>query len=242
MPVLGRSGRQCAYSLSLAVTCSVRKVNNDFPQSHRVDFPVALFLDAAVFSYCSMTLRSSLPTPATPAEWMDRIGNPDACRAVVNLYFSTFHVPLAFISKFRFHTVLIPAIAARPDVAMLVLCMQLVLSEPISAGVSPGRSEQYLVTRQYLFELEQLSMLTVTAIQARLLVGLYSLLNGSTVRGIMLRTLYKAQNCAKSSRFRLFCICGSHYSVIVAGGAALNCVRSQFCRRTREIWYSKIMV
>ncbi|KAM0248825.1 hypothetical protein ACHAQJ_009311 [Trichoderma viride] len=164
----GSQQSQSSPDSSLSSSASRAKPSN---------FPVALFLDSILFTHCGTALPFPSQLPSTVL--LSHIGDAEESRRIASRYFDTLHPPLAFISKTRFYGVLLSSPSElRSDVALLVLCMKLIMSEPGHTNVRPDATELYWIAKEHMVEIELSRALTICVLQSALLIALYEIGHG----------------------------------------------------------------
>lgn len=134
------------------------------------DFPAAFFLDPQVFHHYNMTIR--VPRSLLPREISY---SANIARGVSKRYFETIHSWFPILSRTKFYGHILQQ-SSQPDgeLVFLVMCMQLVLSTPPESKPSP-QCCLYTHVKRYFVDLEIAGLLTITVMQAGLLIAVYEL-------------------------------------------------------------------
>lgn len=135
----------------------------------------ALFLDSTAFMHCGL---KSLPTQSThrSAAVLEQISHQR--QEIAQEYLASFHVPLAFISKNRFLETTLSLVDSDPDAALLLFCMKLLVSQPLADGEAPETAKLYCIARESVRDLDVHGTVTLTALQALLILCLYEIGHG----------------------------------------------------------------
>lgn len=120
-------------------------------------------------------MQMPIPQVAIPSYIWNLLGDKAEIQETAMEFFSTIHLWMSIISKKRFYDHLLnPLISPRADFALLFLCMKLMNWMPADEDSSP-RTPLYLAAKQYFMEVETAGILTLQAMQAGILIGLYEL-------------------------------------------------------------------
>jgi hypothetical protein len=141
-------------------------------QALRNEFPVAFFLDPALFNCCApvTTPRCQLPIPPKVEAIL---GDNDSRKALAAEYFKTAHRWLPIISQIRFYgSLLNPSQSIDHGVTSLLLAMKLALSCPEAANVC---SEIYGVVKEFQLRIEMAGHISVYTIHSAILTAMYEM-------------------------------------------------------------------
>lgn len=109
------------------------------------------------------------------------LGTPDEVRRTANAYFSSIHYRLPIISEPGFYENLSRLFTPSGiDFTTLCLCMKLIHKSPLqqAAGETDTVSSHYLIAKRSIGFLEATGVVTLHAIQSRLLLVLYEVGHG----------------------------------------------------------------
>jgi hypothetical protein len=133
------------------------------------NFPVAYFLDHQVFKQCQLTIHT--PQLCLPYGLLNVVKTSDSIKHVADQFFSSVHLWLPIVSRSRFYgSVLLHAPPKDADLAVLVVSMKLVLPQHDN---SQTLRRIYGQVNNQLVQLEQSGCLTLTMLQAMIIVAVY---------------------------------------------------------------------
>lgn len=103
------------------------------------------------------------------------IGDMTQVQDIAANFFSGIHTWLPIISKIRFkQSLLNPLAESRPDVALLLLCMQLITWSPSDREVlKDPQTSAYHTTKRFAIEVETSGVLSLQALQGLILLALF---------------------------------------------------------------------
>jgi hypothetical protein len=116
-----------------------------------------------------------IPTPEVdvPDEVLAMIGDGQHVQETLATYFDTVHKWFPIISRKRMsRNLLNPLWEAGPDLALLFLCMKLVTLSPLDTS-DMQRTTVYAAAKRFLLTLEASGLISLTMLQAYVLLGLY---------------------------------------------------------------------
>ena len=141
----------------------------------RNNFPATYFLDRQLFSHCQITIQK--PQISFPLGDFDFLQNADSVRCVARQYFRTIHLWLPILSRSKFYGLILhQQLQKEADLRLLVTCMHILL--PRKCDGSQPRQTTYSSLKHQLVSLEQAGVLTITVLQAMILIAFYELGHG----------------------------------------------------------------
>lgn len=103
------------------------------------------------------------------------MGDGSTVQASINEFFETVHTWLPIVSKKRLNrNMLNPMWEAGPDLALLFLCMKLTSSRP-HEGMDHAHNPLYTTAKRFIALLEAGGMVSLTMLQAYLLIAIYEM-------------------------------------------------------------------
>lgn len=146
------------------------QASSNSPQDAFNNFPIAYFLDHQVYSHCHLAVQK--PQVPLPAGILNMVNNPDSIRNITDQFFQSVHLWLPIVCRSKFYgNILQHAPPKDADLALLVVCMKLVLPQQAKQGRSTSRT--YALVKTQFVQLEQSGFLTITMLQAMILVAIY---------------------------------------------------------------------
>ncbi|GAD92987.1 hypothetical protein AFLA_138530 [Paecilomyces variotii No. 5] len=138
-------------------------------------FPITYFLDPAVYRHCHLEIPK--PDVSLPSGILNIVKDPETTRDIANQYFHSFHLWLPIIYRSKFYgSVLQQSLQKDVDLALLVACMKIVL--PRQNGSGRPVSRLYPLIKHYFVQLEQVGLLTITTLQAMIILATYEMGHG----------------------------------------------------------------
>ncbi|KPM34772.1 hypothetical protein AK830_g11802 [Neonectria ditissima] len=136
------------------------------------DHAAVSFLAPQVFVDAGLELpRLDVPVPDSVR---DMIGGTSDIRHIAIAFFESIHSWMPIISKRRFHTHLLNPLSCRQtELSLLAICMKLYCSPP--PEYSDGRTELYMIAKQFHFEVETAGLLSIHVLQAGIVIALYEI-------------------------------------------------------------------
>ncbi|VUC29718.1 unnamed protein product [Clonostachys rosea] len=135
-----------------------------------VDANAVYFIAPHIFHQARLEFpKQELPIPA---EVLKLLGDASSIREISTIFFRTVHRWLPIISKKSFFTHLLnPLAQRRTEFSLLALCMKLCCTpSDDDAGVA---TRLYRAAKQFHFEVETASTLSICTLQASILIALY---------------------------------------------------------------------
>ncbi|KAI1880165.1 hypothetical protein JX265_001786 [Neoarthrinium moseri] len=150
--------------------------NDDTVDVQTVDFPTVLFLDPSLLQHGQVDfLRASSPVPS---HVLKLLGTIDEIHSAATNFFGHIHKWMPFISKKRFYEVhLRSSFQSQPDVALLLLCLELITTLPPSKPRNP-QTALYHAAKHFYLTVEGSEVLSLPVLQAGVLLALYELGHG----------------------------------------------------------------
>ncbi|KAG4415810.1 hypothetical protein IFR04_011044 [Cadophora malorum] len=154
-------------------------------RAQTLDLPTISFLDSSILRYGHIDLPH--PNPPIPDHVLHLLGDTASLRATATKFFKYTHVWLPFISKPRFCNLHLPP-AAPPhldswhshtsaDTILLHLSLLLITTLPPTNPQNP-QIELYRAVKHFYLDVEQTGILSLTVVQAGVLISLYELGQG----------------------------------------------------------------
>ncbi|KAH8660317.1 fungal-specific transcription factor domain-containing protein [Xylariales sp. PMI_506] len=136
-------------------------------------FPSVFFLDNYLFSKDNYTVPKAIT--GIPHEYLWLVEDDAQVTIAIDSYFNHFHPYLPFLSKIRFERTLNASHVSRSpcDFALLLASIQLITQRGLSS--STASSIRYESTKRMASTLESRGILSVTLLQAHLLIALFEI-------------------------------------------------------------------
>ncbi|QKX61941.1 uncharacterized protein TRUGW13939_09097 [Talaromyces rugulosus] len=193
-----KTGRVCDYSSPPQVTPEseisalqrrvqeleehVRQFPVQMPSVSSTSGPVDSNLSIQAF-YLDSEVWSSLKFPDRPAQILApddicaALGDQADIDSIKTGYFQSIHVWLPFVSKIRVSRLTqVPQSCPKTDIALLLLCMRLIQEVPDRYG--PHSLDLYNLAKEFSKRLELEGLLTLSTVQAGVLLLLYEIGHG----------------------------------------------------------------
>ncbi|RDW63455.1 hypothetical protein BP6252_11000 [Coleophoma cylindrospora] len=140
-------------------------------QSQEDIFPPAFFLDVDLFKQCQLTLPRDFA--AIPAYIQPFVGDLTSIRDTAAKYFEKIQPWMPIVAKKRFFRYLLnPLSRLRADTALLIVAMRLMTIFPVDSDFDP-KLPMYLAAKRMYAEAEALGILTLSFLQAGVLISIY---------------------------------------------------------------------
>lgn len=134
---------------------------------HPVFYTQTAFLDMEMAK--RLQPSTEYPSIAIPERLLNTLGDNAKIQSILSFYLQTIHPWMPIVSKLNVNRMISSQL--RPDGALLLVCMELLSTNPTS---SP-RSTLYLAIKQFAATLEAAGYLSLRSVQAGLLIAVYEM-------------------------------------------------------------------
>ncbi|ORY70230.1 fungal-specific transcription factor domain-containing protein [Pseudomassariella vexata] len=138
-------------------------------QSCPSTFPSAFFLDSRVYQWSGLMLPK--PTSDIPHDVLSCIGSAEEIEQTVSDYFGDIHPWFPMTSR-KLVTIVFPSWEAGSDVALLLLTMKLITSQP-QDGFTAAENFLYTASKSFAALLEATGTTSLHYLQGLILIALY---------------------------------------------------------------------
>ncbi|KAF7537243.1 hypothetical protein G7054_g3919 [Neopestalotiopsis clavispora] len=133
-------------------------------------FPPAAFLDSRMFQWGGLQIPK--PSADIPPDVMQCIGNADDMEQILSDYFGDIHPWFPIVPRKRMTLSYYQIWEAGSDIALLLLAMKLITSQP-QRGFAASENYLYTASKRYAALLENVGTTSIVYLQAILLISLY---------------------------------------------------------------------